>query len=361
MNIKHLIEILDVLIFTQGLIFGTQFILLKNTYRPTLFLGLFLLVTSTAHAPTLFSLLNIKALGENGMSLLIHLLFLSIPLFYLHIRSALKLQRQIKHYTLLIPSGISFLMLFLLVLYNDPSDFLTSNFYAFYFLIGIIFNTFLIIKIIELMCKRIKKVENTFTPLDKKSYIIQFILLLLVITYHPILLKFKDVNLYFNLLINISISISLYWFIFQGFKPRGLVSLLLSNKEYKKKPNVIPTENQTELQETFENIDTFLIQNKEYKNQELTISDVAKAIQIPAVKVSKAVNHVTGLNFKNYINKLRVQKTLQLFEDDSYRNHTIEALGIEAGFKSKSTFYRAFKKEMKCSPMEYKQKLGDTM
>lgn len=358
MNIKHLIEILDVLIFTQGLIFGTQFILLKNTYRPTLFLGLFLLVTSTAHAPTLLSLLNIKALGENSMSLLIHLLFLSIPLFYLHVRSALKLQKQVKHYTLLIPSSISFLMLFLLVLYNDPSDFISSNFYTFYFLIGIIFNTYLIIKIIELMIEKIKKTENAFNSLDKISYIIQFSLLLLVITYHPILLKFKGEDVYFNLFINISISVSLYWFIFQGFKPRGLVSLLLSNKQHKKIPNVIPTENQIELQETFENIDTFLIQNKGYKNQELTISDVAKTIQVPAAKVSKAVNHVTDLNFKNYINKLRVQKTLQLFEDNAYRNHTIEALGIEAGFKSKSTFYRAFKKELKCSPMEYKQKFN---
>ena len=39
-------------------------------------------------------------------------------------------------------------------------------------------------------------------------------------------------------------------------------------------------------------------------------------------------------------------------------NYTIEAISKEAGFSTKSTFYRAFKKIHGVSPVEYLEKLG---
>jgi AraC-like DNA-binding protein len=43
-----------------------------------------------------------------------------------------------------------------------------------------------------------------------------------------------------------------------------------------------------------------------------------------------------------------------MLKDDSFSNYTITAIGLEAGFNSNASFYRAFKKQTNVSPSDYR-------
>ncbi|MEO0340625.1 MAG: helix-turn-helix domain-containing protein, partial [Bacteroidota bacterium] len=57
--------------------------------------------------------------------------------------------------------------------------------------------------------------------------------------------------------------------------------------------------------------------------------------------------------FKDYINQFRIDKARQALLDPQNALLTIEAIGQQCGFQSKSTFFRAFKKETQLTPKQY--------
>ena len=59
-------------------------------------------------------------------------------------------------------------------------------------------------------------------------------------------------------------------------------------------------------------------------------------------------------NFNNYINSFRVEYAKELLVTNKFSNLSIEGIGIEAGFHSKSTFYAAFKKIENTTPAQYR-------
>ena len=59
------------------------------------------------------------------------------------------------------------------------------------------------------------------------------------------------------------------------------------------------------------------------------------------------------MKFQYYINSLRLQFVISEFENKTLKNNTIEAIGANAGFGSRSSFFSVFKKQMDCTPLEY--------
>ena len=72
--------------------------------------------------------------------------------------------------------------------------------------------------------------------------------------------------------------------------------------------------------------------------------------------ISQLVNQNTDYNFNDYINSFRVEDVKKMLERPDYINYTIVAIGLEAGFNSKASFYRAFKKFEGMTPTEYLKK-----
>ena len=71
--------------------------------------------------------------------------------------------------------------------------------------------------------------------------------------------------------------------------------------------------------------------------------------------VSKIINQSTGKNFNDFINEYRVELSKQRLMSDDFKHLTIEAIGNSVGFKSKSAFYSAFKKQTQTSPTVFIQ------
>ncbi|WP_075343034.1 helix-turn-helix domain-containing protein [Tenacibaculum agarivorans] len=109
-----------------------------------------------------------------------------------------------------------------------------------------------------------------------------------------------------------------------------------------------------------EMIDKITLGLEEFKNQELylnadiTISKLAKEFQISSHVLSQFMNNNLGKSFSSYINELRIEKAKTLL--CSQKGYSIENIGYESGFNSKSTFYTTFKKITGITPSEYQKR-----
>jgi len=97
--------------------------------------------------------------------------------------------------------------------------------------------------------------------------------------------------------------------------------------------------------------------NKEqfHKNTNIKLNDIAKYIGISAHKLSQLLNDNLGKSFASFINECRIEEAKKLIQEK--KHFTLEAIGFEAGFSSKSTFYATFKKVTGKTPSAYKQQL----
>jgi YesN/AraC family two-component response regulator len=99
----------------------------------------------------------------------------------------------------------------------------------------------------------------------------------------------------------------------------------------------------------------FFQEKKPYSNPELTVVDVSVALNLHPKIISKAINTLTDKNFNRFVNSFRVNRAKVLLTDFTMKNITIDGVGREVGFQSKSSFYGAFKTMVGTTPLEYQK------
>jgi YesN/AraC family two-component response regulator len=93
----------------------------------------------------------------------------------------------------------------------------------------------------------------------------------------------------------------------------------------------------------------------DHSGEELSLTSVAKSVNISRNYLSEKFKEVTGINFVTYVAKTRYEKALALLEDVELR---VSEVSFAAGFQSLSQFNRVFKKFSGKSPTEYRANLG---
>lgn len=107
-----------------------------------------------------------------------------------------------------------------------------------------------------------------------------------------------------------------------------------------------------------EAIREYVEKEKPYLDPQLSIHKISEAININSKYLSQAINQEMDSNFIAFVNRYRVEEAKRLMKSGLYENYTIEAIGHMAGFNSKTTFYKAFKKLTGRTPAEYKASPG---
>ncbi|RYY52505.1 MAG: AraC family transcriptional regulator [Chitinophagaceae bacterium] len=69
--------------------------------------------------------------------------------------------------------------------------------------------------------------------------------------------------------------------------------------------------------------------------------------------LSKVINGMYGKSFNDYVNEFRVREAIRLLQSPAHQNFNLLGIAYDAGFNSKSTFNRAFKKVTGKNPKEY--------
>ena len=103
-------------------------------------------------------------------------------------------------------------------------------------------------------------------------------------------------------------------------------------------------------------IEGFLKTEEGYLNPNLKIAQLAKAVEIPSHHISQVLNEKMQTNFYELVNQYRVQRAKELLQSDMFTKLSVQAIGQECGFSSKTSFYRAFKKITDMTPAEYVSK-----
>jgi AraC-like DNA-binding protein len=92
---------------------------------------------------------------------------------------------------------------------------------------------------------------------------------------------------------------------------------------------------------------------KTYLQPNLAISQVAVETKIPNRDLSYIINNYYQKRFNDYLNEMRLQHFISKIDTDTLDSLTIEAIALDSGFSSKSSFYRAFNRFYGCTPSEY--------
>jgi AraC-like DNA-binding protein/ligand-binding sensor protein len=87
---------------------------------------------------------------------------------------------------------------------------------------------------------------------------------------------------------------------------------------------------------------------------ELSLNEVARAVNMSAFYFCKSFKKVTGLTFTNYLARVRVEKVKNLLLDPDRR---VSEAAYEAGFQSLSQFNRVFRRIAGESPSVYRERL----
>jgi AraC-like DNA-binding protein len=90
-----------------------------------------------------------------------------------------------------------------------------------------------------------------------------------------------------------------------------------------------------------------------YKDPAITVSKLARKLGWPVNDLSLVINEAFHTNFNDWINLYRVREFKELLEKPESRKYTMTGLSQEAGFSSKASFYRAFKKATGVTPSDY--------
>jgi AraC-like DNA-binding protein len=94
---------------------------------------------------------------------------------------------------------------------------------------------------------------------------------------------------------------------------------------------------------------------RDNQTEDLSLGQVAKAVNASTFYFCKMFKKATGLNFTEYLSRVRVEKAKNLLLNPNLR---ISEIAYEVGFQSLTHFNRVFKKIVGRSPTEYREQLA---
>ncbi len=95
--------------------------------------------------------------------------------------------------------------------------------------------------------------------------------------------------------------------------------------------------------------------NKIYLDRDLSLNSLAGAMNISIHLLSHIINQKESKNFTEFINYYRVLEAQKLLTDPLFSNYSVEGIGYESGFNTRTTFYNAFKKQTGKTPVAFKK------
>lgn len=99
-------------------------------------------------------------------------------------------------------------------------------------------------------------------------------------------------------------------------------------------------------------LDAIVITNNLCLDSTLSLKKVAEILKVPSFKISQTLNEYYDTNFNEYVNAHRIAEASKRIIEEP--NLTFEAIAMDCGYNSKSTFYTAFKKQLKMTPSQFK-------
>ena len=105
--------------------------------------------------------------------------------------------------------------------------------------------------------------------------------------------------------------------------------------------------------ELSESIKVYLEKEKPFLKIDFSISDIALALQVPQNHVSYCINSIMQTKFATLKSDLRINYAVELLSGNLNDSFTIEGIAQQSGFKTRASFYNAFKERVGVTPTEF--------
>ena len=112
---------------------------------------------------------------------------------------------------------------------------------------------------------------------------------------------------------------------------------------------------QTEAEEIHSRLKQTIEKEKLFLDANLTVKQVARMLGVSSAKISQTLNEHYNSNFNVFINTYRIAASKEMIAREA--GYTLEAIAMDSGFNSKSTFYTAFKKHTGMTPKQYRDSI----
>lgn len=119
-------------------------------------------------------------------------------------------------------------------------------------------------------------------------------------------------------------------------------------------------ETMADLAEWKNKITVLMMGERLYENPLLTIGELATRLDTHSKKISAVINQGFGVNFNDFVNTYRIEEVVRKIDAGEADSQTLLGIAYDAGFNSKSTFNRAFKRVKMITPKEYMEKGAET-
>lgn len=356
----EVVSLIRAIAILQGLILGAILIIYSRKNRSTMFLGIFLLGFAIEFLPGLISDMKFLNFNPRQLLFLLNLSWILFPLLLIYVRKISIVQRQRVHYRVIYPGILAVLFQVILGLNRDLSNMLLERTYTYEFLYaaGLVYSVYILYQIHLHLRQHKREVHNQYARIDNKLLLwiryFAFFCFALVLTRVTALFMGRSHVLHlilaaFNIIIITVIAIS-------GFYQYNVINVLSKSSKHNNSQDTntsttqIPQNRALEL---LKRLDDFIKEKELYRQQDLTIANVAELLSEHPRSISVALNTFYKKNFNSYINQYRIQKAEALLKSGYTRSKSIEGLSQEVGFRSKASFYRAFKENTDITPIDY--------
>jgi AraC-like DNA-binding protein len=144
----------------------------------------------------------------------------------------------------------------------------------------------------------------------------------------------------------IGMALITYWLGLEGFNKKQDVII-----EYK---TILDDKDRIQLQCIAKKLRRAMVEDKIFKNQELTLKTLSESIDEKSYLVTKCLNLIFKQKFNDFVNTYRIDELKLLLHAPENSDYTLLSLAFEAGFNSKASFNRAVKKLTGKSPSHLK-------
>lgn len=361
---------LDLLGLFQGLTLGILMLILNfRHFRSTYWLGLYLVLFSLKLLIFIPGGLDLDERFPSLFLLPFNFSWLLFAVFFIYTQKISIFSDQKIKYWLLYPGILS--LIAQIVIYFQPYavkvDIAQSLWYIIVFTYaGILYSWGIGIWNLRLLNRHKRQVENTFSELENK--VLTWVRIFLIYSLSSsvlihILYVISPENYVFKIIFSVLDLVAIYWIAINGVIQQNVLSIISSKgpdqfkdflSDLKEGDDAGKDENK-DMEALMEKVEAYMKRSEIFLKSDLTIVDLAEKLNLHPKKISASINSISHQNFNSYVNALRVEKAKLILDGAQAHNFSIEGIGQEVGFHSKSAFYAAFKKVTGTTPTRYKE------
>ncbi|MGB0882564.1 MAG: helix-turn-helix domain-containing protein [Vicingaceae bacterium] len=357
-------NLLSILSLFGAALFAFQLYFLKERNTSTKYFSFYLLSISVIVAFFLIVELEFQKIAVGAIPIFMFALLSLGPILWLTVNSTVggKKNKIIKHLFIPIVSSIVFVLLLgvALLLKDVPSgefvqDVLTYVTIITLTLVFVLQSGYYIYQSLKLYKKHLIRVEEVFSYTERVNL---HWLKLFVYGYIVFILGLVVSNLLDDVWSDIFFYTVLFgYIIFSGYNALRYEPVFKADDEITEKETKVEVDVKNEF---FTKLKSELIAAMEtqklYLDEALTIHSLATKLDTNSKYLSQLINTEFKKSFVVFVNEYRVNEAKLLLKDEKNKNLTIEGIGYEAGFKSKSAFNSAFKKFTGDTPSSFLKK-----